>query len=210
MRCGGEPDAAVVWRARAHLLWMFVRGRDACWVLQCCRSSGGTGPEATRAEAKAVAPALPEPPLPLPAPPPSDQPRQARSLGQAGGALSRGDAGEEGAASGCSRAQGEGGHMAADSRARASEPGTALSASSTMPPCCHATMPPCCPPLSRQPGENTLNALCARVVTRGMAARRGWTPKGYLGDYVEVGAWRCRRGGRAPPAAARLRASRRA
>ena len=29
-------------------------------------------------------------------------------------------------------------------------------------------------------GENTLNALCARVVTRGMAQRGGYTTEGFL------------------------------
>lgn len=36
-----------------------------------------------------------------------------------------------------------------------------------------------------QPGENTLNALCARVVTRGMAQRGGYSPEGFLEDYVK-------------------------
>lgn len=31
-----------------------------------------------------------------------------------------------------------------------------------------------------QPGENTLNALCTRVVTRGMAQRGGYTQEGFL------------------------------
>ncbi len=31
-----------------------------------------------------------------------------------------------------------------------------------------------------QAGENTLNALCARVVTRGMASRGGYSQEGFL------------------------------
>lgn len=31
-----------------------------------------------------------------------------------------------------------------------------------------------------QPGENTLNALCARVVTRGMTQRGGYSTEGFL------------------------------
>jgi ADP-ribosylglycohydrolase len=34
------------------------------------------------------------------------------------------------------------------------------------------------------PGENTLNAQCARLVTRGMAQRGGYTTEGFLQDYV--------------------------
>eukprot|EP00887_Chlorella_sp_A99_P008172 scaffold12.g8172.t1 len=33
-------------------------------------------------------------------------------------------------------------------------------------------------------GENTLNALCARLVMRGMAARGGWIEEGFLQEYV--------------------------
>ncbi|EFN58988.1 hypothetical protein CHLNCDRAFT_137616 [Chlorella variabilis] len=33
-------------------------------------------------------------------------------------------------------------------------------------------------------GENTLNALCARLVTRGMARRGGYSQEGFLQDYV--------------------------
>ena len=33
-----------------------------------------------------------------------------------------------------------------------------------------------------QAGENTLNALCTRVVTRGMARRGGYSQEGFLED----------------------------
>jgi len=33
-------------------------------------------------------------------------------------------------------------------------------------------------------GENTLNALCARLVTRGIAAEKGYSSKRFLSDYV--------------------------
>ena len=33
-------------------------------------------------------------------------------------------------------------------------------------------------------GDNTLNALCARVVMRGIAQRKGWNQEGFLEDWV--------------------------
>ena len=33
-----------------------------------------------------------------------------------------------------------------------------------------------------QAGENTLNALCARVVMRGMAQRGAYSPEGFLAE----------------------------
>lgn len=34
-------------------------------------------------------------------------------------------------------------------------------------------------------GENTLNAICARVVLRGIAAGGGYSPERFLEDYVK-------------------------
>jgi hypothetical protein len=34
-------------------------------------------------------------------------------------------------------------------------------------------------------GQNTLNALCTRVVTRGMAAEKGYSTERFLQDYVK-------------------------